>query len=1244
MPYQLRRIVAINILNSVTRLPSSCITELDPRGSVLAVGTNGIGKTTFLRLLPLFYGATPQQVLRGSGRSSMIAHTLPAPSSAVVYEYERENDQDLRCVVMHCEPGADRPIFRIIENGGFREELFYDEDGVFVDYADFPARAERLGAQLSQRLPLNLYRSVILNEKLPTKEGARIRDLAAKHSLGPGPLTHLDQIAAAMANEKISFRDLQNIVIDRITDQGVNVRANSNNRDLRKKRKDVVKWIHDRDHMVRVMAQAPQAKILKERVERVRGQHLRMCSLHLFVKEALNQVRKEKAALDLREASAKLEFDKQSLETNELATKHEGALRDCKAALELANDALKNVQSKSKHFDDIGAIALSEQQDKEEQLQALKTQAQDEIDRLTAGSERALTQSDLRKSEINQKASTEVTGINARETDFVRTAASRKNDLHKEEQNALSAVSVPSRRTEIDVQRESNISTLGELKTLISNPIATPEATSRLEAAGGEAERLASELTKATAALSVAERLEREAKAQLDESLAAQALVSTALAQAQSEVRIQKDRLNPSPGSLLAYLRSAEPASWAGAARVLDPALLGRNDLAPTGIVGANVDSSGQLIAVGSLVLNVHPVDEPDWVDMAHLRDLIAKAEARVTRIGQELGAATELAKTHATIYSLAHSDCARKKASESLVSEGKTNADGALVRARNVVMQEKASCKQSAEGQQSKLADDNKRLLSEAFKIDVNVVDAKQEIQTSFKNLRGQIDKDGQDAAVRFQDERTSVEKRRFEAIRTLDEDVASALNGLGIDPTRIQTLQKQVNEYAGRLNSIASKRHEVTQWRKFEREELPLMAGFEQTVNAAHEAVGQAIAVLGESRNHQGALVQEIKKTEAGFKDQHQRIDNDTTILDALASGPLTMYIHMGVSATTIDVDWTAQSLERQVRECRKAIDDESEEIVTESRRLRDILAEQAGPIADWIERCERELPDSNMMLDHERRSAKAGVLCDWYAPAEEARMTYIGQLHHEMGGFLATAGEFIHDLDAVGARISAFNRDLQESLGTVSGFKRFKDLSVRVISSVGQHTAVNTLRQMQEVSDSKISTYGAFANRQRELPTTEEAALIRKFRDILPEDGVLRVNLDEHVRLECSLTEGLSRITVSSEDEFKAISSNGNTALITAMFLMGFAEMIRKKNSSVRLTWVTDEIGRFDPGNVREFLHTLDAHKIDVISASPSLDPAQARFFNRLCVFEDNGAIETTETTPFGQIKTGAEHAGA
>lgn len=68
---------------------------------------------------------------------------------------------------------------------------------------------------------------------------------------------------------------------------------------------------------------------------------------------------------------------------------------------------------------------------------------------------------------------------------------------------------------------------------------------------------------------------------------------------------------------------------------------------------------------------------------------------------------------------------------------------------------------------------------------------------------------------------------------------------------------------------------------------------------------------------------------------------------------------------------------------------------------------------------------------------------------------------------------------------------------------------------------------------------------------------------------------------------------------------------------MFLMGFVQMIRGADSPVRLTWVTDEIGRFDPNNLGAFLQTLDAHRIDVISASPSVDPALARFF-RGCVF--------------------------
>lgn len=52
--------------------------------------------------------------------------------------------------------------------------------------------------------------------------------------------------------------------------------------------------------------------------------------------------------------------------------------------------------------------------------------------------------------------------------------------------------------------------------------------------------------------------------------------------------------------------------------------------------------------------------------------------------------------------------------------------------------------------------------------------------------------------------------------------------------------------------------------------------------------------------------------------------------------------------------------------------------------------------------------------------------------------------------------------------------------------------------------------------------------------------ETALIRAFRDILPADGVLRVNLHDQVRLECSLIENGQRRLIRSEEDFRAVSS--------------------------------------------------------------------------------------------------------
>lgn len=67
MTYQLRGMMLVNAGTNM-HVPSGRITAIDPRGGAAVLGDNGVGKTTTLRILPLFFGHLPNQiVLAGQG-------------------------------------------------------------------------------------------------------------------------------------------------------------------------------------------------------------------------------------------------------------------------------------------------------------------------------------------------------------------------------------------------------------------------------------------------------------------------------------------------------------------------------------------------------------------------------------------------------------------------------------------------------------------------------------------------------------------------------------------------------------------------------------------------------------------------------------------------------------------------------------------------------------------------------------------------------------------------------------------------------------------------------------------------------------------------------------------------------------------------------------------------------------------------------------------------------------------------
>lgn len=1226
MPHQLRRIVAINIRNPKDGLPSGRVAELDPRGGVLAVGDNGVGKTTFLRLLPLFYGATPQQILRGTGLASMIAHTLPDASSAVAFEYERETPGDLRCVVMHCRAGEDAAQFHFI-HGGYREEFFYDAHNQFVPREAFKARVEAQGVQVSRKLFLNQYRSVILNERQLTKEGVELRRLAAVYSLGPAPLYNLDQIAAAMANEKISFRDLQNIVIERVSDAQGDAHAAAGSRELKRNRDDVSRWLDDRNHLARIMAEKPRVDRALARIARVNGLHLELCTLNGAVTAALGQTDQALRGLDERQRQLKTELEaRQSALAGSMAATTSDKQQATQAWMALREDVQAS-QARLAHFNAINAPALAAEQQFEESLKAEKIAKEVEADALTAASGGIASSAQARKSAMQAAAQNERGRIDARLLDAARQNAARTDALHEAQAQAVQALALPERLPEIAAERNLLLSRLGELKVLAAHPLPGAELIEKRRLAAHHLSQLDEASRSAAKAVTRASEELDKARRTADGSL--EHVKAAELRQRQHAQRMGavQAQLSPPVGTLLAFLRARDTALWSDSAKLMDPALLARTQLKPELLDALEGDAplpNGRL-CIGALALDTGAVEVPSWVEMKDVREQIAKLKVEAAALMATVK--DTQARALALRHDMNHAQVRLSKAiaTESLAEAALNHAQLALTRLDKAVDQEKDEARSQALAESADKQARVQALQAEEQAIQHGLGSAKDRIQEDFRQQRKALVEETQAEETHLEWEKTAVRTRLAGELQQVDDDMARELAGQGVDPARLPGLMQDITKLALRLEGIARQRHEVADWHRFRQDVLPSLDSRRQECDRRAQRCAEIAARLAGLHTEQDALVQRAQQEASTLEGQRHLRQQEKMALQDLLQGSLKTFD--GHAPAPLELDWNAAELSKRVERAKVELAQQSDELQKDSRLLRGSMTQRSGPVEHWLQLKEAALPNAQTLPEHLWRCAQAQALCDWFDPLEHG--PYVDQLHKEMAGFLAVASNFVRDLELFERRVEGFNRELQKALSATERFERFRDLSVMVRSGVGQFGPMKLLRQMQERHHAQAGALGALSGQAHSLPTDDEAALIRDFRDILPADGVLRVNLNEQVRLECSLIENGKRRNISNEADFRSVSSNGNTALITAMFLMGFVQMIRGPDSPVRLTWVTDEIGRFDPNNLGAFLHTLDMHRIDVISASPSVDPALARFFPRLCIFEETGAIATCET---------------
>jgi hypothetical protein len=205
--YQLLRII---IIDSFWKKQ---VNELDLTGHTQLEGTNGAGKTSLMRLLPLFYGMRPSDIVSKVDQAKNFAdYYLPRDTSLLVYEYQRPYGQT--CMVLASSDG--RSVNYKLIDSAYDSTLFM-ADNKRLPISEIERNYRSAGATCSPFLAVDKYRQVIQNLRSGRKM-KDIRQLQSRFSFSDSPMPHIDKVVNGTIEKNLDFDAVKRMLVEIASD------------------------------------------------------------------------------------------------------------------------------------------------------------------------------------------------------------------------------------------------------------------------------------------------------------------------------------------------------------------------------------------------------------------------------------------------------------------------------------------------------------------------------------------------------------------------------------------------------------------------------------------------------------------------------------------------------------------------------------------------------------------------------------------------------------------------------------------------------------------------------------------------------------------------------------------------------------------------------------------------------------------------------------------------------------------
>jgi len=1175
---------------------------LDVSGHTNISGENGRGKTSFLKLIPAFYGASPRELARasGNGNVSFNEYYLPRKGSYLVYEYVSFGQPKM---VVFCNRENESRHRHVFIDSPYREDLFMDiEHGEILPAASLLSRVNAEGLDYLNVNTTADYRKVLLDGTVRKAYHFSMCERNAR-------MSKLTPLFTGMFKRDAQFADLSRVIqeyaMDKLDEES---------------REKLQNFSIHRDHLTDTLSHYDAHQAL-EKVREDSDELLTMLDEHGAVRTKLSAVvvaaKSLCATLEIRARGfrSKAHELEQSIETEGFDYERESQnLREQHARLADKRGPIlgeiDDIERKKKAYD------KNDLPHWERQLELLGNKEQ-RLDSLRAQRQTLTEETD----QIRQPIEREIEKLRRNTDDFVRARSERQKELSNQgrrDRNALAdrfnkeLQDTENRRA---TEREDLARKASDLNTCIArlegrkeNPQPTPELQKQFELAEAEAlssqqdyEHQLNEKTDADAAASKAQTAYDTANAHFMKA-------REQCEELEPEREKTQSLIDGDQSTLIHFLNTHKPGWVDTLGRVLQPEILRKRNLSP-----AIDDHHSDAMSLFGVSIDYSQLPEQDLTpdslkaQFAEICERIEEAEREEENAEKSLRHANDKrvkAKQHA-------------EATERLFKQAKLKRDEDSRTLKTVRNERRLSILEASKAIEAELTD--LRRQGEALQTEIRKLADRHEHETNDLKERHErkladFDSELELALSAIDAEIEEADRERDANIERLETQLKEALAGRGIDPTVVESLHQQVESLAKEVKSIRDHAIDVEGFKDFLANEYSKLNGLQEQCSALESEMSsieqRRKRLTSNWDNRRESLQGEIKKLN-NQKDQAEAAKDSLQLRVIETAQDRLLMVREDDPDLRLYKEKNASQIEREYQKLGQREIQIERDIKKATSAFVKIFEQYPGtPSTQYWQESEANWDGAD-----ERDIARARAVVDYF---------YTGK-HDMVRETLVTGFSNLDQIDIYrramenfDLRIRRFNRELADNIEQNLHFKALEAIEPTVSFELDE---LDYWRDIKTLADG-VRAWRDEAD-MNSLPDSDLVTTLRNYLETFEESraNVPVQDLWRLIRFRFSIIENGQRKTVSTTKDLtgaEGVSSNGLSYLILIVLFLGFVD-IQRKRQPVHLTWALDELRAFDNHNKRALLALLADHDISLVTACPDMEDRELSLFHHVYKLE-------------------------